>query len=224
MKQTNVFIYKVIILLFFLSFLIGLSLKIYPYKINSYYTININMISYVVLSIITPFACFTLIIVTTYLSGYLKTFSIDKVNIIGSIISSIYVAISEEIFARGLIFNSIYKKYNNFLLATLISSSVFTLFHIFGLSILENYPIFIFYFIYSIIISYVMVLSNSLIPCFLFHFSNNLLNKLVDFDFGLYEKIITQSSAIIFFPYIIPILLLGIYLIIKQKFSMLFLH
>jgi membrane protease YdiL (CAAX protease family) len=115
------------------------------------------------------------------LSGYLKHVSIDKSNILGNIASSFYVAISEELFGRGLIFYSIFRQSKNFILAAIVSSLTFTFFHLLGMPIIENYPLFIFYFTIAIIMCYMMILSNSLIPCFLFSFHKQFIKQISRF-------------------------------------------
>ncbi len=216
-KQVDLALAKLAILLFFLGLSILISLKYFPFDIKPLFSIEYKNWVYILIAFSTPVICFISIISFSFYKGYLNHFSLDRINILGIIVSSIYVAITEELFFRGLIFYSLLKIKGNFFLAILISSLVFSIFHSLGVSLINDYPTHVIYILGSIILCYIMILSQSIIPCIVFHFTNNLLNKIVDFDFGIYEKDITPSSFIIFFPYFIPLILLCFYLIRKHN-------
>lgn len=216
-KQIEFTTGKFAIIFVILGLSIFISLKFYPFNIKSFYSIEYKNLIYIFIGFFTPIICFISIILVSFYKGYLNQFSFERINIFGNIVSSIYVAITEELFSRGLLFYFILKTTKRFSIAAIISSVIFSIFHSLGASLIKDYPLFILYFTSGVVFCYLFVLSRSIIPCFILHFTNNLMNKIMDFDFGIYEKHITQTSPIIYTPYIMPIILLLFYFIIKHR-------
>ncbi len=199
-------IVKVLVLLFFLAISVGISLTIYPFPIQQFYQLKINHWGWLVLAILLPVLSVVLVCLNTYYQHYLSNFSFDGSNVLGEIFSQLYVGFTEELFARGLLFYSLFRLTNKFFVAAFISSLVFSLMHGFGNSIVDQTPLFLSYFTIGLVLCMILFLSQSIWPCIAFHFSHNFIMHVVSYDFGVYEKYLTLVSPELFLPYFMPIL------------------
>ncbi|OYU97681.1 MAG: hypothetical protein CFE21_05155 [Bacteroidetes bacterium B1(2017)] len=204
-------ILKTLVLAAFAVISIYISIKLFPYSIDRLYSLETNKKHWLLVGFILPVFSFFLIYVTNKINGYLAGISFDYSNVLGVTISQMYVAITEELFYRGLIFYTLYKTSKKLVLSVLVSSMIFSLFHGFTHSIYSEYQFFISSFILGVILCLIFILSKSIWPSIVFHFINNFLCETIDFNLGVYEKYLTALSSVMFLPFVLPLLFFSLY-------------
>jgi membrane protease YdiL (CAAX protease family) len=205
-------IVKVLVLAVFIAISIFNSIQLFPYSNIRFFSIKAKNAHYLLIAFILPIFSFFLIYINTKINEYLTGITFDYSNILGVFLSQIYVAITEELFFRGLIFYTLFKTSKKFLLSAIISSIIFSLFHGLGHSINSEYQLFISYFVIGTILCSLFILSYSIWPCIVFHFTNNFLTNSIDFNLGVFEKYLTPLSPVLFLPYVLPLLFFSLYL------------